>query len=451
MKVGLEQKQKQQLALTESMQQSLRILSMSSHDLHSFLIDFAYSNPVIDMDSSFGERRSYAASGEPIISFSSRDISSVFSAGKTNDADSQDSFESYYSETPETSLESVLLEQLEDLTLDRTFHLTCKYIIMCLNDRGYLDIPLEDIACELGVDYADALQALYAIQSFSPCGVGARDLSECLLLQLAQTKHFNADTVHLIKDGLPLLAQNNISALSQKLGISRERTKKACHVVRSLSPIPSSGFATGKPTPYIVPDAYIINENGELIVELNYNAYPRAKVSNPYSDYAQNDELKEYLGKQTRMAQNVLDALDKRDSTISAVLAVIITYQADFFRGFGDLVPMTMKDVAQELGLNISTVSRAVNEKYLHCASGIISMKSLFSSGVTSADNSSVSSVQIKRKILGFIENESKSSPLSDEDIRTALAIQGIAISRRTVAKYREEMSIPNSSQRKNH
>ena len=453
MKEGLEQKQKQQLALTESMQQSLKILSMSSYELHGFLTDFAYSNPVIDMDSVFCEKMPSTMENEPFLTFSAMDSSRSFKADKIMDQE-DDSFENIYSEESNITLESVLLEQLDELDLDKRFYSTCKYLIMCLNDRGYLDIPPKDIADELGVDYADVMQALYAVQSFSPCGVGARDLNECLLLQLAQTKHFNADTVHLIKHGLPLLAQNNMSALVQKLGISRERVKKACSVVRSLNPIPSSGFISNSPTPYLIPDAFVFNQNGKIVVELNFSAYPRIKISKLYSDYEYEDyeydkRLKEYLDKQTRLAQNVINALNKRDATLATVLKVIIAWQSDYFKNNGALVPMAMKDIASELGITISTVSRTINDKYLYCSYGIISIKSLFSNGVVSTEKSSVSPDYIKRKIVEFVENESKTSPLSDEDIRIALNIQGISISRRTVAKYREELSIPNSSRRK--
>ena len=333
--------------------------------------------------------------------------------------------------------------------LDPRLRELCRYLIGCLNSAGYLDCPLTELAEELGVPLFEMEQALLAIQTLDPPGVGARDLSECLLLQLAQGKHFTEENIHLLRAGLPLLAEEDWDGLARLLGVSRERAKRDAEVIRGLNPIPSRSFASAERPVYLVPEATVSCRDGEVIIKMERGSQPKVEL-NPYYcallDSAEG-ETRDYLHRRMAEAHELISGLLSRERTLRQILGAIVKGQRDFFLKGAALAPLTMQQVAEELGLSTSTVSRAVKDKYLSFQGRSLALRSFFVAALPTGEGVSPQTVQ--EHIRRFIAAEDPASPLSDEALREALANLGVNASRRTVAKYRGEMGIPSSAQRK--
>lgn len=279
--------------------------------------------------------------------------------------------------------------------------------------------------------------------------MGARDLSECLLLQLAQGKHFTEENIHLLRAGLPLLAEEDWDGLARLLGVSREQAKRDAAVIRSLNPIPSRGFASAERPVYLVPEATVSCRDGEVIIEMERGSQPKVEL-NPYYcallDSAEG-ETRDYLRRMMAEANELISGLQSREKTLRQILGAIVKGQRDFFLKGAALAPLTMQQVAEELGLSTSTVSRAVKDKYLSFQGRSLALRSFFVVALPTGEG--VSPQTAREHIRRFIAAEDPALPLSDEALREALGNLGINASRRTVAKYRGEMGIPSSAQRK--
>ena len=333
--------------------------------------------------------------------------------------------------------------------LDARLRELCRYLIGCLNSAGYLDCPLTELAEKLGFPLFEMEQALLAIQTLDPPGVGARDLSECLLLQLAQGKHFTEENIHLLRSDLPLLAEEDWDGLARLLGVSREQAKRDAAVIRGLNPIPSRGFASAERPVYLVPEATVSCRDGEVIIEMERGSQPKVELNQYYCSLlgSGEGETRDYLRRMMAEANELISGLQSREKTLRQILGAIVKGQRDFFLKGAALAPLTMQQVAEELGLSTSTVSRAVKDKYLSFQGRSLALRSFFVVALPTGEG--VSPQTAREHIRRFIAAEDPALPLSDEALREALGNLGINASRRTVAKYRGEMGIPSSAQRK--
>lgn len=345
----------------------------------------------------------------------------------------------------------MLHEQISTYHLPKITEDISRYLVDCLDARGYFEMDPADIAEILRVPHFEVMQALYFLQSLSPIGVGARSLEECLTLQLAQGPEFNEYTMHIVSNGLRLLAQNKISAIAKMLHLSVSKAQYYCDYIRSLNPIPSRGYATQEETAYIIPDAVVECSDEVISLRMNNDFVPCITVNQTYLDLLgeMDAEAQKYIRECMSKADNLLKSIADRNKTLQRIILCVFELQPRFFRDGKCLMPMTMNEVAERLELNVSTVSRAIQGKYIICNGGTVSLRSLFTSGYVANGSDTVSSDTIKEKIRAFVAAEDTKHPLSDAKLCAALKSTGVDVARRTVAKYREELGIPSSQLRK--
>ncbi|MBQ5755186.1 MAG: RNA polymerase factor sigma-54 [Oscillospiraceae bacterium] len=462
MELQQSQRQTQQLMLTQAMRQSLHVLQLPLLELREYVTAAAAENPLLEVDCPEG-----AVALEP-------EREEAFEPDNPHNPEDFFGFEPGWkaggpkrrSETPtaldageladgtgEESLQDVLNEQLLGLKLPRRTEELCRYLIECLNGDGYITFPMEELAREAGCTLFEAEQALYFLQSLQPAGVGARSLEECLILQLARGKDFNADTLTLVKEGLPLLARRDMAGLEKLLGATRPQAEKAAAAVAALEPLPGRGYAAGGPTHYILPDASIHRTAEGLFAELNESLEPRVKLDEENCRLLKNADdpaLTAYLKTHMAAAGELMQGLENRRSTLKRILGCVLEMQEAYFMGTGPLAPMTMEQVAGRLGVNVSTVSRAVQGKYISFGGGAILLRSLFSAALPgSAGGAAVTPASVKLQLKALVEQEDPAHPYSDEALAAILAEKSVEISRRTVAKYRQELEIPSSAMRR--
>lgn len=445
MDLGSELKQLQKLTLSPQIQLNLRCLQLSALQLDSFLHEAALSNPLIDYESTpFPPVNAEAP--EPAVSVSHYE---AHSGSAAPDAD----WNGIENIATSRTLSDYLIWQLTNIrSFDERLYPACVFLIHCLNSDGYLDCPLDELAQECGCPLFDLEQALFVIQTLDPPGIGARDLTECLLLQLAQTSHFSASTVHLIRYGLPLLAQRDYKGLSALLELPERDVKAAAGVIRSLNPIPSNGFASQTPQPYAVPEAVIHRDGGRLSVELYARRWRRLSCNRAYLSMigsAAYHEAQDYLKQKKREAEELIAAVEGRDQLIQQIIEYIVSTQGPHLLSGQPLQPMTMSDLAQALRVNVSTISRAIREKYILLDTKVILLRSLFSARLETSSGTAVSAEYAKMQVKRIIDAEDKAVPLSDQAISEAMQGMGVPLSRRTVASYRSQMGIPGTQKRK--
>lgn len=432
--------QKQKLSLTPRMRQSLEYLQVSLIELDEMLREEALSNPLLIV-------RSPSFEGAPPVR--RRESSALRSqAAWDRSGQEMDPLDRY---VRDATFQEHLEEQLGQFPgLDREMLWICRFLVGCLDERGYLDCALEELEEETHIPYERLEQALFVIQMLDPPGVGARSLSECLTLQLAQGDHFDELTLHIIQSGLESLAKGDRRGLCKRFSAEPGAVAAACDTIRSLSPIPSRGFRGREQVPYVVPDALIFRRGGKLTVELDHAAMPQVEIDLEYAGGLadpSDQEVQRYIQEHTAKARQLIGCVDGRYRTLLRLLHVVTALQRDLFLG-GDLRPMTMQQVAGEMGLNVSTVSRAVKDKWICFEGRCFPLRELFTAAVPVSEEG-ISAQMVKRQIWELIREEDRGSPLSDEQIRAALEREGIQVSRRAVAKYRSQLQIPASSMRR--
>ncbi|WP_294456828.1 RNA polymerase factor sigma-54 [uncultured Allofournierella sp.] len=462
------QQQEQRQVLSQGLRHSLEILQMPVLELQEFLQEKALENPLLELElpqemhlpdpaeSTAEERGGEADRWEATGSESAAvwDLPAGEGLGEWNRggdgewdrmaalADPADRGE---------SLAEALHEQLLRMPgLTDELRRLADYLAECLNENGFLEFSLEDLAADRGVSVFEMEQALYVLQSLQPAGVAARTLPECLVLQLAQTKDFNEYTVRLVRQGLELLAKNNMTAIARLLECTPAQAQAAARAVRALNPRPAQGYGAG-PLAYQIPEAVFRRENGQVVIELERRLAPRLQLNEQNCTLLQQSgtpEAKTYLKERRAEAQQLMRAVAERESTLVRLLRQLARDQQDFFLQGGPLKPMTLTQMAQSLGLSLSTVSRAVQGKILQFEGRSLPLKRFFSAGVP-VEGGQVSSESIKRQLQRFVQAEDPAKPLSDEALRAALEAVNLPVARRTVAKYREELGIPSSSARR--
>jgi RNA polymerase sigma-54 factor len=327
-------------------------------------------------------------------------------------------------------------------------------IVGNIDEDGYLVASLDEIAGLGNWDIGLVERALEHIQSFDPIGVGARDLQECLLLQIRHLGLGGTPAETLVRDHLRLLQNHRIPELARLLGLEPEEVKAHIELIKHLDPKPGARY-TPADSQYVIPDVYIVKTDEGYRAALNEDGLPQLRISPVYRRLLDkggetSDETRAYVKDKFRSALWLLKSVDQRQKTILKVATSIINFQRDFLdRGIEHLRPLVLRDVASDIGMHESTVSRVVNNKYMHTPQGVYEMKYFFHSGISSSYGEAVSSVTIKQRIRKIIEGEDPRRPLSDSKIMNILQKEGLALARRTIAKYREELKIPTSNQRK--
>ncbi len=451
--MALEQQliQTQKLVLTQAMQLSLRCLQMSALELRDYVAEAALSNPLLDVaEQPLGEMPPEA------VDSSGADLGESLPIERREQmiwdlGGGGESFTSFTSHP--ASFSDYLNDQLGQMRLlDEETLARCRFLVGCLNSAGYLDCPLAELAEELGQSLFDMEQALYVVQSLDPPGVGARNLSECLLLQLAEGSLFTEVNVHLVQSGLPLLAEGDMKGLAKLLDVPLAEARQASDVIRSLNPVPSRGFYTEGHVPFAVPEATIHRQGGQAVIEMNQRLMPKVALNQDYCALlkeAGRPDTQAYLQEKRAEAKSLIGSLENRADTLFRLLSAIVRFQEGYFMEGAPLKPMTMSQMADALELNISTVSRTVKEKYIQFDGRVLPLRSLFTTALPSGDGQAVSADAVRAQLRRLIDAEPPAAPLSDEALCKTLADAGLQISRRTVAKYRSELNIPAAGARK--
>jgi RNA polymerase sigma-54 factor len=448
--------QEQRLVMTQQMQQSIKILQMSSCDLRDYIENEFVENPVLEGDFDFIQEKKDSIDKidyKEIIKYLEFDNYGSQNYGEYSDKEEEISPFNFISE--KESLNEYLQEQLIELNENEYIKSIVSYMIENLDGRGYLDMPLEDICKELKISNDLGMEALQILQDLEPDGIGARNLSECLKIQLIKIGMLDENLEIIIDNYLDLIAENKFSVIAKNLKITPKEAQDLGDVIKKLEPKPSRGFYTGEDVRFIIPDAEIRKIDGQYFVIMNEGVVPRLSISKVYKDIlndGQDKKMENYVKEKLNSAVFLIKSIEQRKSTLLKILEKLIDEQKKFFdNGQKYLKPMTLKEIADELNIHESTVSRAIKDKYILTNMGTIKIKDLFTTGISknTVEGEDVAVVNIKKLIKDMIENEDKAKPKSDQLICNELNKGNLNISRRTVAKYREEMGIRSSSKRK--
>ncbi len=447
--------QQQKMIMTQNMQQSIKLLQMSLHDLREY-IDNEYSeNPILEIsdhsslnnDVQISDLEKYNAEkiaeemdydsykDKPERSYSNEDVSPL----------------NFIEE--KKSLKEYLHEQLLEVNEDAYTIMIAKYIVESLDGRGYLEIPIEELAAELRISSEDVAKGLKLVQSLEPYGIGARTIKECLIIQSINLNILDDNIEKIIQDHLEDVAVNRYEAIGKALKISPREAQRYGDLIKKLEPKPSRGFYTGEEVSYIIPDAEIKNIDGEFYIIMNEGVLPKLMINKTYRDVlksGKDNEINSYVKEKVNRAMFLIKAIEDRKNTLYRVLECLIDRQKEFFeKGYSYIKPLTLKEVSSKLQIHDSTVSRTIKDKYILTSYGTIKIKDLFANGLTNNSCEDLSTIKIKDEIKKIVQEENKAKPLSDQIISTMLEEKNMKISRRTVAKYREELGIKSSSMRK--
>ncbi|MFN8644500.1 MAG: RNA polymerase factor sigma-54 [Candidatus Binatia bacterium] len=350
------------------------------------------------------------------------------------------------------SLTDHLLWQLQMNELDEEAQSVTAMLIGNMDDDGYVQLPVEEIAFQSGKDFEVVEGALRRIQELDPPGVGARDLRECLRLQLRARGEEGSLADRIVREHLPLLEGKRFDKIAKDLGVTIEEVAAAATAIGTLEPKPGRNFGDGD-VRYITPDVFVHKVGEEYVVTLNDDGLPRLRVSSYYRqvlDGAGGSEAKRYVQDKMKSALWLIKSIQQRQRTLFMVTSSIVKFQRDFLdQGIAHLRPLVLKDVALDIGMHESTVSRATANKYVHTPQGIFELKFFFTSSISTGSGDEVSSESVKDRIRAIVTAEDAKHPLSDQHIAEILDKEGVKVARRTVAKYREIMNILPSSKRR--
>ena len=354
------------------------------------------------------------------------------------------------------TLQQNLLGQLNQTALNAGDRKTAELIIGNIDDNGFLQSTPEEMTLNSGIPKEDFEKMLALIQSFYPAGVGARDLGECLLIQLKREGKESSLEYKVVSEHMEDLGRRRFPEIARRMGISVDEVQKAADNIGRLNPRPGQVFAAS-PQNYVLPDVTVEKVNGEYQIILNNEQIPHLRISNLYKDIiasgnTQSSEVKDYIRDKIRSGKFLIRSIHQRQQTISNIAQQIVARQRDFLEhGPSHLKPMTMAEVADAVGVHETTVSRAVSGKYMATPQGVFEMKYFFTPGYQTATGESLSNTSVKGAILDLVKREDGNEPLSDNEIVEILSQRGIPIARRTVAKYRTELNILPSHMRRKY
>jgi RNA polymerase sigma-54 factor len=462
----------QKLILTPSLQQAIKLLPMSTLELSELLNQEMVENPLLEenpTDEQQQDQQQVEATPEKPEEKPAQE--------KTDSWDDQD-YEYFFGDylddgyRPRTptevrelppientlstsgSLSDHLLWQLSMKPIDEVSREIGEAIIGNLDDDGYLVATVEELS-QMGpwpIEQVEATLAL--VQELDPIGVAARDLQECLLLQLRHQGQAGSQAELIVSQHLRLLQNHQVPELARKVGVTIEDLKQHIDIIQRLDPKPGSRYNPSQ-SQYVIPDVHVVKVEDQYVAVLNEEGLPQLRISPVYRRLLDkggenSDETRAYVKDKFRSALWLIKSVEQRQKTIHKVATSTINFQHDFLdHGIEYLRPLVLRDVANDIGMHESTVSRVVTNKYMHTPQGVFEMKYFFHSGIASSFGEAVSSVTIKQRIRKIIEAEDGRKPLSDSKIVSMLQKEGLDLARRTIAKYREELKIPTSNQRK--
>ena len=355
--------------------------------------------------------------------------------------------------TKERSLADHLIDQLRVMEIDREIEKVLLYLIGNLDDDGYLCVSDEEIIQTCNSTPENLSEAVAVLQTMDPPGIGARDVKECLLIQLDNLGLGESLAAKIVREHLDKVESRKFEQIMKVERVPMDRVSNAISTIRDLEPKPGRPF-NDETVRYAIPDIYVYKVGNDYVVSLNEDGMPKLRVSPFYLDILKNDEgeqgsNKAYLNERLKAATFLIKSIHQRQQTILKVTQSIVRSQREFLdKGIDKLKPLTLKDVAEDIGMHESTVSRVTTNKYVHTPQGVFELKYFFTTGIRTAEGD-VSSSSIKERIKKLIAEESSSNPISDQQIVERLSTEGIEIARRTVAKYRESLGILSSSRRK--
>ena len=412
MDFSLNIKQELKLILTQEMKLSLNVLEMSSMDLEKFIEKEFSKNPLLEID------------------FSSKNYSS-----KGDDSEESSPFD-FISE--EKNLIDFLEEQLGFLKISKEMRFLCTFIVNNLDKRGFLTVTREELKSACGFPLKDIDKAIEIVKSLEPIGIGAKNMEECLIIQLHKKNINDQKLEYIITHFMQELASSKYDIICSKLNITEEYVVEYLKIIRSLNPFPSRGFYMGDTIRYIEPDAEIKNIGGKYVVVMSEKNIPKLKLKSLENAQEISGEMKNYFNS----ANNIIRCIEKRQLTLKSILDIILEKQYEYFsKPEGKLNSLTLKDISSILKIHDSTVSRAIKNKYILTERGMKRVKDMFI-----IDNKKLF---VKEKIEELILNEDRYNPLHDNEIALLLEKENLKIARRTVVKYREELGIKPAHKRK--
>ena len=467
-KLGLSQRLSQRLILTPSLQQAIKLLPLTTLELADVLEQEVMENPLLE---EVPNQEVMAADEAP-----TEDPKQEASADDPlSDIEVEKFFEDYFDDQGGRKTRNAEIPEMPPIentltsTPDLYDHLTWQLhmsvsdellleigdaIIQNLDEDGMLRASVEEIANMGPYPQAEVEKALGIVQGLDPEGVAARDLTECLRLQLKRLGLEGSGTDRVVKDHLKLLQAHQYPEIARQMNMTLDEISHHLEVIQRLDPKPGLKYSPNRST-YVVPDVYIVKEGDDYRVVLNDDGLPRLRISPTYKRMLDQkegsaEETRTYVREKLRSALWLLKSVDQRQRTIYKVTESIVRHQRGFLdHGVAHLRPLVLRDVASDIGMHESTVSRVVANKYMHTPRGVFELRFFFHSGITSNMGEAISSVTIKDKIRKMIEAEDPYRPLSDSRIAELLGHDGLPLARRTVAKYREELRIPPSNLRK--
>ena len=496
MKPSLVLKMGQQLTMTPQLQQAIRLLQLSTLDLQQEIQEALESNPMLerqeegeDFDNadpmadnvehaqaaSAPEQPDHQETAPTVDSLDEGDWGERIPNELPVDTSWEDIYQTSASSLPSNSdddewdfttrtsagesLQEHLLWQLNLAPMSDTDRLIAVTLIDCINNQGYLEESLEEVLeafdPELDIELDEVEAVLHRIQQFEPAGVGARDLRECLLLQLRQLDSATpwlSEAKRLTSDYLDLLGSRDYNQLIRRLKLKEDELRHVIELIQSLNPRPCSQISANEPE-YVVPDVIVRKHNERWLVELNQESMPRLRVNPQYAGFvrrADSSADNTFMRNQLQEARWFIKSLQSRNETLMKVASQIVEHQRGFLE-YGDeaMKPLVLHDIAEAVGMHESTISRVTTQKFMHTPRGIYELKYFFSSHVSTSEGGECSSTAIRAIIKKLVTAENQKKPLSDSKIAGLLEAQGIQVARRTVAKYRESLGIAPSSERK--
>ena len=478
------QKLTQQLVMTPQLQQAIKLLQLSRVELEEMVTKELQENPALEegpaeeAEPSGEQPRSETQASVPENSSElvlNRELSAVDKIGTldwqeyldthsnsihgsltaeatSDDGDSPPSWEN--SLTKKTTLEDHLIWQLRLSKITERETTIGSYVIQNLDQNGYLVLSREEICTATGSSAEEVEAVLRRIHFFDPVGVAAQDLRECLLIQLENLQLSDSLAAKIIANYLNFLESKRYEKLAKDLGVTIDEIAEAAHLIATLEPKPSRGFEQDE-VRTVLPDVFVEKVGDEYVIFLNDDGVPRLRVNSLYrrlagQEGAAEEQARQYLQEKVRAAHWLIKSIQQRQQTLFRVTQSIFKFQQEFLdHGVSNLKPMVLRDVAEDIDMHESTVSRATANKYVHTPQGLFELKFFFQSGLHSGNGEDVASESVKEKIRGIIAAEDQRKPYSDQHIAAALSNDSIEIARRTVAKYREAMGILPSSKRR--
>jgi len=419
--------------LSQVQMQSLNILSMSMTELEEFLQNEEIENPLVEYSSGRQE-------GELPVAYREYDR---FYNGASRDGDSRG--EIYEADDTEQSVENMIMMQLPWKTFTEEQHRIVKFCVHSLDQNGYLTVPPSEIAEALKAEVSEVEYIVSRLKELEPVGIFAFSLEECLVLQVLGMEQ-EAALCTIIRNHLQDVADGKISTISRRLKLSSVEVRKLIHVIRNLNPRPLNGYG-GDRAQYVFPDIILSYQDGQWSVSLNDKWAGNISINEFYvhmMETAQDEELKNYFEEKLKRARFIMNAVEQRRRTLEGITEGILKRQAGYFLGKEPLKPMTLEEIAAEREIHKSTVSRAIRDKYILTPAGCLLIRDLFTTGISAGGKTreDVSRNTVKSRLKALVDQEDKKHPCSDEQLAKLLEAEGMAISRRTVAKYRMELGI---------